>query len=295
MSGWIKMGTGLGSHPKVKTMRRALKADRLRVIGGLWAVWCVFDEHSASGRLDGYTLDDMDEEIGWKGFSAAMADIGWLIADDGGLEAPDYEQHNGPNAKRRALDASRKGQARAKGSADEPDEDPPEKRTPVRNVSASDADKTRNREEKRREELIHPEAKASAAAAAPLGLIAIETAEAKPLTAKDRVWALGVPLLGETARSHLGKLAKTYGEELLASVLADATMERPIDPKAWVTAACEKRKTERPANGHEPHDLLSDPKPDWALQAGFATRFEAENEGCTRSNSHKFRDGKRVV
>ena len=172
MSGWIKMGTGLGSHPKVKTMRRALKADRLRVIGGLWAVWCVFDEHSASGRLDGYTLDDMDEEIGWKGFSAAMADIGWLIADDGGLEAPDYEQHNGPNAKRRALDASRKGQARAKGSADEPDEDPPEKRTPVRNVSASDADKTRNREEKRREELIHPEAKASAAAAAPLGLIA---------------------------------------------------------------------------------------------------------------------------
>ncbi len=156
MSGWIKMGTGLGSHPKVKTMRRALKADRLRVIGGLWAVWCVFDEHSASGRLDGYTLDDMDEEIGWRGFSAAMRDIGWLIEDADGLEAPDYEQHNGPNAKRRALDSSRKGKSRASGSADEPDDDPPEKRTPVRTesgiVSASDADKLRNREEKRREE-----------------------------------------------------------------------------------------------------------------------------------------------
>ena len=156
MSGWIKMGTGLGSHPKVKTMRRALKADRLRVIGGLWAVWCVFDEHSASGRLDGYTLDDMDEEIGWRGFSAAMRDIGWLIEDADGLEAPDYEQHNGPNAKRRALDSSRKGKSRAIGSADEPDDDPPEKRTPVRTesgtVSASDADKLRNREEKRREE-----------------------------------------------------------------------------------------------------------------------------------------------
>lgn len=160
MSGWIKMGTGLGSHPKVKTMRRALKADRLRVIGGLWAVWCVFDEHSASGRLDGYTLDDMDEEIGWRGFSAAMRDIGWLIEDADGLEAPDYEQHNGPNAKRRALDSSRKGKSRASGSADEPDDDPPEKRTPVRTesgiVSASDADKLRNREEKRREEEKNP-------------------------------------------------------------------------------------------------------------------------------------------
>lgn len=160
MSGWIKMGTGLGSHPKVKTMRRALKAERLRVIGGLWAVWCVFDEHSQGGRLDGYTLDDMDEEIGWKGFSAAMRDIGWLTEDADGLEAPDYEEHNGPNAKRRALDSSRKGKSRAGKSAEEPDDDPPPAGTDVRTetgtVSASDADKTRNREEKRREEVENP-------------------------------------------------------------------------------------------------------------------------------------------
>lgn len=156
MSGWIKMGTGLASHPKVKALRRALKADRLKVIGGLWAVWCVFDEHSASGRLDGYTLDDMDEEIGWRGFSEAMRDIGWLIEDGDGLEAPDYEEHNGPNAKRRALDASRKGRTRAAKSDEEPPPDPPDERTTVRTksgtVSASDADNLRNREEKRREE-----------------------------------------------------------------------------------------------------------------------------------------------
>ena len=151
MSGWIKMGTGLASHGKVKALRRALKADRLRVIGGLWAVWCVFDEHSAAGFLAGYTLDDMDEEIGWKGFSAAMRDIGWLVEADDGLEAPDYEEHNGPNAKRRALDASRKGKSRAKAGA-EPDGGAPSDPQPVRTVSASDADNTRNREEKRREE-----------------------------------------------------------------------------------------------------------------------------------------------
>lgn len=159
MSNWIKMGTGLASHGKVKALRRSLKADRLRVVGGLWAVWCVFDEHSASGLLEGYTLDDMDEEIGWKGFSAAMCEIGWLIQTDDGLQAPDYEEHNGPNAKRRALDASRKGKTRAKADTEAPDDGPPvppETRTPIRDeagqMSASDADTMRNREEKRREE-----------------------------------------------------------------------------------------------------------------------------------------------
>ncbi len=160
MTGWIKMGTGLASHPKVKALRRALKADRLKVVGGLWAVWCVFDEHSAAGRLDGYTLDDMDEEIGWRGFSEAMRDIGWLVEDGDGLGAPDYEEHNGPNAKRRALDASRKGRARGSKSDNEPPPDPPEERTTVRstsgNVSASDADNLRNREEKKREESNTP-------------------------------------------------------------------------------------------------------------------------------------------
>lgn len=150
MTGWIKMGTGLASHGKVKALRRALKADRLRVIGGLWAVWCVFDEHSAGGQLAGYTLDDMDEEIGWRGFSAAMQDIGWLIETEDGLEAPDYEEHNGPNAKRRALDASRKGSSRKAGRESAPS--PQDVGEQSGQMSASDADTTRNREEKRREE-----------------------------------------------------------------------------------------------------------------------------------------------
>lgn len=155
MTSWIKMGTGLASHGKVKALRRALKGDRLKVIGGLWAVWCVFDEHSAGGLLSGYTLDDMDDEIGWKGFSSAMRDIGWLVETDDGLEAPDYEEHNGPNAKRRALDASRKGKSRARTDVDADDDEPrdPQHAQPQSGqVSASDADTTRNREEKIREE-----------------------------------------------------------------------------------------------------------------------------------------------
>ena len=137
-----------------------------------------------------------------------------------------------------------------------------------------------------------------AASAAPPTLFAIATPEPKPLTARERVWAIGVPLLGESGRSHLGKLAKTYGEELLAAVLAEAMGDPPADPKAWVTAACERRKNAAPAraNGHGPSDPLGEEEasPKWATDAGFGTRWEANNEGCYRHNAAQFKDGRKV-
>lgn len=114
-----------------------------------------------------------------------------------------------------------------------------------------------------------------------------------PLTAKDRVWLLGVGLLGEKGRGLLGKLVSTYGDEVLAGVLADATQEKPLEPKAWITAACEARKVAT-GNGKREPDLFADPKPEWALKAGFPDRFQAENAGCLAHNSHKFRGGVRV-
>lgn len=240
MTGWIKMGTGLASHGKVKALRRALKADRLRVIGGLWAVWCVFDEHSAGGQLAGYTLDDMDEEIGWRGFSAAMQDIGWLIETDDGLEAPDYEEHNGPNAKRRALDASRKGSARKAGR--ESAESPPDVGKKIGQLSASDADTTRNREEKRREE--YSEANASDAAASP---------PAPPPSPKDRVFAFGVPLLtaagvtDRNARSMLAGLCKRHGDEPVADAIDRCAREQAVEPVSWLQAALNGAGKGRPA------------------------------------------------
>jgi hypothetical protein len=120
-----------------------------------------------------------------------------------------------------------------------------------------------------------------------------------PLTDRDRMWLLGPPLLGDSAttRSLLGKLAKTYGDDVLAAVLAEATANVPIEPKAWVTAACATRAKAKPkVNGHpyEPADLLADPTPEWATRAGFADRFQAENAGCGPGNAAQFRDGRRV-
>lgn len=129
---WIKMRTDLATCPKVVRISSALHADRLRTVGGLHSVWCLFDTHSVDGTLEGYSVETVDDLIGFQGFARAMIDVGWLIEIDQGLALPRFEDHNGQSAKRRATDSDRKKN--------------------VRNMSASDADKMRTREEKRREE-----------------------------------------------------------------------------------------------------------------------------------------------
>jgi hypothetical protein len=140
---WIKMRSNLRRHPKVVRMASALNADRLRVVGGLHAVWCLFDEHSEDGCLYGYTPSAIDEEIGFPGFCETLIAIGWVESDgNDGLSLPDFDTHNGASAKRRAMEADRKRAERAAASEHPQD---------VGNASASDADKKRTREEKRRD------------------------------------------------------------------------------------------------------------------------------------------------
>jgi hypothetical protein len=136
------MRADLATSPKVVRIASALRADRLRVIGGLHAVWCLFDTHSTDGKLDGYSSEALDELIGFPGFAAAMVAVEWLYEIADGLATPRFDEHNGQSAKRRCVESERKREARK--------------------VSAPDADKVRSREEKRREE----ESKALVTAAA---------------------------------------------------------------------------------------------------------------------------------
>ncbi|WP_122252641.1 DnaT-like ssDNA-binding domain-containing protein [Pseudomonas savastanoi] len=137
---WIKMRIDLQTHPKVFRMVSALKADRLRIIGGLHVAWSIFDTHSDDGVLHGYTIEAMDAVVGWTGFTQAMIDVEWAsVQDDGSLVMPRFDEHNGASAKRRANDNERKRNDR--------------KTNRVRKTSASDADSLRTREEKRREDI----------------------------------------------------------------------------------------------------------------------------------------------
>jgi len=133
MSGdWIKMRTDLLTSPKVVRISSALKADRFRTAGGLLSVWSLFDTHSIDGKLVGYTSAVLDELAAWPGFADAMMAVGWLAQEGEDLVLPRFDAHNGASAKRRAQDSDRKSS--------------------VRKMSASEADKMRTREEKRREE-----------------------------------------------------------------------------------------------------------------------------------------------
>lgn len=140
---WIKMRTGLRTHPKVVRVASALKVDRLRVIGAMFVTWSVFDEHSTDGNLVGYTPEVLDEEVGLPGFAQAMIAVSWLAEDmvEGlqTLVAPEFSSHNGQSSKKRITDTERKRGARAGGAG-------------VRKVSDKKSDKSGTREEKRREE-----------------------------------------------------------------------------------------------------------------------------------------------
>lgn len=139
---WIKMRTDLQTHPKIVRILSATRADKFRVVGGLHAVWAIFDAHSVDGVLKGYTPDLLDHVIGWEGFARAMESVGWLTYD--GLETlalPEFEAHNGQSAKRRAEDQKRKRDAR-KSSDSRPDS--------VRDGCGQNADGMRTRGEERR-------------------------------------------------------------------------------------------------------------------------------------------------
>jgi hypothetical protein len=131
---WIKMRIDLQSHPKVVRIMSATGADKFRVIGGLHAVWSVFDTHSVNGILNGYSLDLMDQVVGWPGLSVAVASVGWLQQTPESLVMPEFQEHNGKSGKRRAEDQKRKRESRKS----------PEEAGQV-------ADKKRTREEKRRD------------------------------------------------------------------------------------------------------------------------------------------------
>jgi hypothetical protein len=134
---WIKMRVDLRAHPKIVRLATGLKSDRFRVVGGLHAVWSIFDAHSEDGTLEGYSAEVLDDLIGWPGFTAALISVEWLIDDDGSsLSIPDFEEHNGKSAKARAQDTKRKKVGKQTGEN-----------------SGCDPEKKRTREEKRREEL----------------------------------------------------------------------------------------------------------------------------------------------
>jgi len=147
---WIKWVKGLAKRPEVLQMAHIMQRSRHEVAGLLCEFWEWADENvllaEESATCPGFVRIAsaskalVDTLAGADGFAEAMSAVGWLIIRDGSLEFPKFGRHNGKSAKRRALDAERKRMTRAES----PDSVPKK--------SASGADKSKTREEKRREE-----------------------------------------------------------------------------------------------------------------------------------------------
>lgn len=105
---WIKVRVDLERTPEVIRLARALGIEIPHAVGLLVRFWGWADEQTATGQLEGLTLDDVDAAIRMDGFGRAMAGVGWLLVDDIGLIVPNFERHMSQSAKRRALDAGRK-------------------------------------------------------------------------------------------------------------------------------------------------------------------------------------------
>jgi hypothetical protein len=109
---WIKMRKSLLGDPRVVRIMSALRADRFRTIGGLFSAWCLLDEQTEDGMLQGYTAEVFDEVVGLNGLAKAMQSVGWLTISPQGVAAPNFTEHNGKSAKRRDQENVRKMSAR---------------------------------------------------------------------------------------------------------------------------------------------------------------------------------------
>lgn len=168
MSGWIKLEKDLETDPRVMRMGRSLcrlfklfetdvAGERgnacalpgvTLVCGALARLWIFADSHIR----DDDTLDMSDVEIndllGIPGFCALMPEDWLRVIDTHTVELPGFQEHNGVEAKKRALTQKRVTHHREKQQRDSvtgrnalalPDQTRPDHSSPLRGAPVADA------------------------------------------------------------------------------------------------------------------------------------------------------------
>lgn len=111
---WLKFDTTTPEKPEVLAITVAMGWDDPDLtVGKLLKVWRWFDQHTHSGNAPGVTAALLDRTVGVTGIAQAMANVGWLLIEEGGLRLPNFDKHNGATAKTRATTAKRVANHRA--------------------------------------------------------------------------------------------------------------------------------------------------------------------------------------
>jgi hypothetical protein len=115
MSGWIKVEKSLDDDPRViRMVARLRNADvtlgsraPLLVIGALVKFWWYADTHIRQDDTLDLSPSEIDEMVGLPGFCDLLPEC-WLRQVDGNcVELPDFQKHNGVEAKKRAVTQKR--------------------------------------------------------------------------------------------------------------------------------------------------------------------------------------------
>ncbi|MCW0413502.1 phage replisome organizer N-terminal domain-containing protein [Xanthomonas sacchari] len=105
---WIKMRSNLWDDPRVAAIVDATDSSEAAVIGALYWLWAMADQHTEDGYLPGLSLRQIDRKTGVAGFAEALKELGWIsVSADGGITIANFTDHNGASAKKRAQTARR--------------------------------------------------------------------------------------------------------------------------------------------------------------------------------------------
>ena len=109
---WIKMRSNLWDDPRVSRLCDLTDQPEAMVIGALYWLWSSADSHTEDGLMPGLSLKGIDRKSGVSGFGKALLDVGWIAEVEGGIAIVRFDEHNGKSAKRRSMEAKRKGEVR---------------------------------------------------------------------------------------------------------------------------------------------------------------------------------------
>lgn len=101
------MRTNLWDDPRVARLCDLTDQGEAAVVGGLYWLWAMADEHTEDGLLPGLTARAIDRKTGVNGLGNALISIGWLSAGDAGVSIVHFDEHNGASAKKRCSTAKR--------------------------------------------------------------------------------------------------------------------------------------------------------------------------------------------
>ena len=229
---WIKMRDNLWDDPRVAKIVDLTDSSEAAVIGSLYWLWATADQHTENGIMPGLTLKSINRKTGVQGFAEALCEIGWLADHPEGVRIVDFEKHNGSSAKKRCQTAQRVAKHAAANAAQHKE---------VEAANAQSVSDALAREEKRREEEELKPSEAIASAVKP------------PLTPDEIIFGYGVPILTNAgtaekqARSFLGGLRKTHGDDALVNTLRECIRAKPLQPLEWLAKAMLPDATGAPA------------------------------------------------